>query len=412
MRFPDVILGTSALNVLTANVQPNRTPETDDILLNDPHNKQSPLSFLVDTIKLPLVSGLREADEQRSSAGVISQGEHDPKPTEDEELQRRDGYIVGEEYSGPGFQPADQVILEDPPLFAMQNISLLPPQARKPINLAVRQFTAQMQRAAVEYCTANNLNCSEQHALETAISVALRTSPTASMFRQISASLSAMEGAITSALRPLGWPVDPRSPEAPKPPPKPRVQITQAVQFAFSLVGTAVALLRSFIHITKGPTPLITLDTQLHEHHRNILSKLLYSGREIEGCSMTVPLRHLSNCRSFAIEVPARTDKCSVPATTQANAPSSLTVHGFELACLASLRCSQHYTAYQPFNLDGRYILTPSSDGAVSFAKTIPRAFSQENIPAGVLHLYRSEEGKANSDILKYTIAAVSAAPS
>lgn len=193
MRFPDVILGTSALNVLTANVQPNRTPETDDILLNDPHNKQSPLSFLVDTIKLPLVSGLREADEQRSSAGVISQGEHDPKPTEDEELQRRDGYIVGEEYSGPGFQPADQVILEDPPLFAMQNISLLPPQARKPINLAVRQFTAQMQRAAVEYCTANNLNCSEQHALETAISVALRTSPTASMFRQISASLSAME---------------------------------------------------------------------------------------------------------------------------------------------------------------------------------------------------------------------------
>lgn len=86
-------------------------------------------------------------------------------------------------------------------------------------------------------------------------------------------------------------------------------------------------------------------------------------------------------------------------------------MHGFELACLASLRCSQHYTAYQPFNLDGRYILTPSSDGAVSFAKTIPRAFSQENIPAGVLHLYRSEEGKANSDILKYTIAAVSAAP-
>ncbi|CDJ47234.1 hypothetical protein, conserved [Eimeria brunetti] len=180
----------------------------------------------------------------------------------------------------------------------MQNISLLPPQARKPISLAVRQFSAQMQKAAVDYCTTNNLNCSEQHALETAISVALRTSPTASMFRQISASLSAVEGAITSALRPLGWPIDPTSPEAPKPPPKPPVQTTQAVQFAFSLVGTAVALLRSFIQITKGPRPLIMLDTYGSMHKACLRSHI--EDHPVVGSYMTTTATSFSVCCTVA----------------------------------------------------------------------------------------------------------------
>lgn len=206
LKFPDGILSTSSLGVLSASVLPKpatpdtheitpkqKMPDTHEITPNVPDNKRPALSFLVDTIQLPLVPGLRVPREQWTSDGAIHSIEQAATPAEDEELQRRDGYIVGEEYSGPEFQPPEQVQLEEPPLFAMQNVSLLPPQARKPINMAVRQFTAQMQRAAVEYCTANNLNCNEQHALETAISVALRTSPTASMFRQISASLSAVE---------------------------------------------------------------------------------------------------------------------------------------------------------------------------------------------------------------------------
>ncbi|CDI86476.1 hypothetical protein, conserved [Eimeria praecox] len=187
------MIGINALSMLSTSMHSMRTEEAEEIPHNRPDSKPSPLSFLVDTIQLPLVPGLREPGEQQASGGALANVEHAVTATEDEELLRRDGYIIGAEYSGPEFQPAAQVTLEDPPLFAMQNISLLPPQARKPINLAVRQFSAQMQKAAAEYCTANNLNCTEQHALETAISVALRTSPTASMFRQISASLSAME---------------------------------------------------------------------------------------------------------------------------------------------------------------------------------------------------------------------------
>lgn len=154
-----------------------------------------PLSFLVDSVTQPLVSGLhkRQPHDSHTSGAKAFAEEPTHLQTEEDELRRGDGFIVGAAYSGPDFQPREPVTIGEPPIFAMQNVSILPPQARKPISSAYRQFTSQMQKAAVEYCTTNNLNCSEQHALQTAISVALRTSPAASMFRQISASLSAVE---------------------------------------------------------------------------------------------------------------------------------------------------------------------------------------------------------------------------
>ncbi|OEH77680.1 hypothetical protein cyc_08031 [Cyclospora cayetanensis] len=111
----------------------------------------------------------------------------------EEQSQREVGYIVGSAYSGPEFRLQETPAFEKPPVFAMQNITLLPDQYRKPIAAALRSFTARMQEAAVEYCKKNHLNCTQEEALHTAISVAIRTSPVASMFRQISASLSALE---------------------------------------------------------------------------------------------------------------------------------------------------------------------------------------------------------------------------
>ncbi|KAL8453093.1 hypothetical protein Emed_000963 [Eimeria media] len=186
---------------------------------------------------------------------------------ETEDFQRGEGYIIGAAYSGPEFHPHQPVQFEDPPIFAMENVSLSPIlRTRKPINQALAQLTSLLRKNAVDYCAAQQLNCNEEHALQTAISVSIRTSPVASMLRQISASLSAVEGAVSSAFRPLGWPADPRAPDAPKPPAKPPLLTTSAVQFGFSLVETAVALLRSLIVVTKGrqtvPPPLGTITSQ------------------------------------------------------------------------------------------------------------------------------------------------------
>ncbi|CDJ62430.1 hypothetical protein, conserved [Eimeria necatrix] len=180
----------------------------------------------------------------------------------------------------------------------MQNVSILPPQARKPISSAYRQFTSQMQKAAVEYCTTNNLNCSEQHALQTAISVALRTSPAASMFRQISASLSAVE------------------------------------------------VMMHYI-----------LPQKLNWRH----------GSPEEFCS-----RH---------EKPAAT-----------NTPG------------------HQYIAHEPYNLDGGYHLTSRLGGSLSFEKIIPTIDPLDR-SSNMLYLYKSEEGKTASEILKSSHVAVSAIP-
>lgn len=123
-----------------------------------------------------------------------------------EEL-RREGYIEGAAYSGPEFiPPARSVPLEEPPVFEMENVPLLSLlQTRKPVNAALFALTQQIRQAAVEYCTVNQLNCSEEHALQTAVSVALRTSTVASLLRQISASLSVVEVGFRAGVKNVRW---------------------------------------------------------------------------------------------------------------------------------------------------------------------------------------------------------------
>lgn len=109
--------------------------------------------------------------------------------------QREKGYIVGAAFRDPGFEePGTRPPLEDPPIFLMENVSLSPLlRTRKPVQATLSALTAQLQKTAIEYCSNHQLNCSEEHALQTAISLALRTSTVASMFRRFSASLSAVE---------------------------------------------------------------------------------------------------------------------------------------------------------------------------------------------------------------------------
>ncbi|XP_026191695.1 uncharacterized protein LOC34623855 [Cyclospora cayetanensis] len=329
----------------------------------------------------------------------------------EEQSQREVGYIVGSAYSGPEFRLQETPAFEKPPVFAMQNITLLPDQYRKPIAAALRSFTARMQEAAVEYCKKNHLNCTQEEALHTAISVAIRTSPVASMFRQISASLSALEGAVTGALRPLGWPLDPRSPENPPPPPKPPAETTAVVQFAFSLVGTAVALLRGLIHVTQSSTPLAPGDTHLHEHHRYILLNILLAGRETTGCSLTAPPNLTSNCKTFLIEVRARTDNRRACGAVQGGNVKSLTVHGFELSCLSSLKCTQHFTLRQPYNLDGDYTVVSSSGGVLEFEKKVSNDSLQPIASSWKLYLYQPASHPDVKGPLKSAVVACSPLP-
>lgn len=89
---------------------------------------------------------------------------------------------------------------------------------------------------------------------------------------------------------------------------------------------------------------------------------------------------------------------------------TSLTVHGFELSCLSSLRCSQQYIAHEPYNLDGGYHLTSRLGGSLSFEKIIPTIDPLDR-SSNMLYLYKSEEGKTASEILKSSHVAVSAIP-
>lgn len=113
---------------------------------------------------------------------------------ESEDAKRGEGFILGTAYSGPDFRPSVTPSLEKAPTFVVDNVSLLPIlMEKKPVKAALQALTWHMQEGAVAYCKAQRLNCNDKTALRTAISVALRTSAVASMLRQFSASLSAVE---------------------------------------------------------------------------------------------------------------------------------------------------------------------------------------------------------------------------
>ncbi|KAL8275843.1 hypothetical protein Esti_000406 [Eimeria stiedai] len=321
---------------------------------------------------------------------------------EAEEFRRGEGYIIGAAYSGPEFQPQQPIPLEDPPIFAMENVSLLPIlRTRKPINQALAKLTSQLRKTAVDYCAAQQLNCNEEQALQTAISVSIRTSPVASMLRQISASLSAVE-------------------------------VGSLIGVAKFEVETAVALLRSLIAVTGGrftiPPPL---GTHLHDHQRNMLVTLLYGGREEEACSLGRPPSDALKCKTFIVEVPARTgDQCPVPGHTQGimksrserralpltkhcsgTVPQGLNVHGFELSCMSSLRCFRHITSHQPHTIDGNYTLASMTGETLIFERTPSEDSNQPLGPPGRLYMYRPAAGDNHSEIVKNALVAFSPQP-
>lgn len=187
-------LGAAVTNNSQTNMMIVSTSErTNGVKRRRIENSMPKLPFLVDPEGAPPVPS---KDSSESNAFAMERGTEGPRQAKAiEDFQTGEGYVVGAAYSGPEFQPPGHSLpFEEPPIFAMENISLLPLlQTRKPVRAALSTLTGQIQKTAVEYCVVNRLNCSEEQALQTAISVALRTSPVASAFRQISASLSAVE---------------------------------------------------------------------------------------------------------------------------------------------------------------------------------------------------------------------------